>query len=216
MKKYQAVMFDLDGTLADTLADIAAAGNHALATLGRPTHPVPRYRYLAGQGLESLMVEALGPAHRDLVEQGMDLFRAYYQDHADELTRPYAGVTQLLDALRERGLKLAVLSNKPEVFTKQMMARLFAKWKFDAVRGARDDLPLKPDPAGANTIVHSLGIPKERWLYVGDTKVDMLTARAAGFTAVGVLWGFRDEAELRENGADHLIADPLQLTALLD
>jgi len=212
---HRAVIFDLDGTLADTLVDIAGAANHALAELGVPTHPVPRFRYLAGQGLEWLMTEALGPARRDLVPRGMELFRAYYALHSEDHTAPYAGVPELLDELTRRRVPLAVLSNKPHPATQAVVAKLFARWRFDAVIGHREGHPLKPDPASAIEIANSLNIPPAEWLYIGDTRVDMLTATGAGMFPVGVLWGFREEPELRESGAKAIIRHPSEIPGLL-
>ncbi|MCC6579179.1 MAG: HAD family hydrolase, partial [Phycisphaeraceae bacterium] len=203
-----AILFDLDGTLADTLEDIAQAANHALTALGQPARPVKEFRYLAGQGLQWLMDTALGEAHRHLTPRGMELFRAFYKDHSFDHTGPYAGIPELLDELTARGVTMAVLSNKPHSATQQVMARLFARWKFAVVRGAMDGVPLKPDPAAAVEIVKQCGIPAEKWLYLGDTKVDMETASRAGMTPMGVLWGFRDEAELRESGAKVIVSHP--------
>lgn len=213
--RFDAVMFDLDGTLADTLADIAAAGNYALGALGRPAIALPRYRYLAGQGLRWLITEALGPGGAADIDRGVELFRAYYAEHSLDQTGPFAGVPDLLDALAARGVRMAVLSNKPDPATQVVVAKLFPNRGFDAVRGHVEGTPLKPDPSSALSIASSLGIPPPRWLYVGDTRVDMETARAAGFFAVGVLWGFRDEPELREAGADAIIAEPAALLELL-
>ncbi len=211
---FEAVMFDLDGTLADTLADIAASANHALTGLGRPTFPVPRYRYLAGQGLESLMTDALGPEHRGLVARGMELFHSYYVDHSLDRTAPYPMIPDLLDALTARGTHMAVLSNKPNANTQEVVAKVFQRWRFAAIRGQVEGGPLKPDPAAALEIAAKLAIPPHRWLFVGDTRADMLTAKGAGMFAVGVLWGFRDEAELRASGADRIIGSPLELLEL--
>lgn len=213
---FQAVMFDLDGTLADTLADIAAGGNHALAALGRPTFPVERYRYLAGQGAPWLIEQALGPDHQHLAAQGLTLLKSYQMKHGLDHTTLYPGIAELLDVLTQRGIRLALLSNKPDPATQEANRRLLGRWKFDAVEGHRADGPLKPDPAGALAIARRLNIPPDRWLYLGDTRVDMLTACAAGMYAVGVLWGFREEAELRESGARKIISHPLQLLDLLD
>lgn len=208
---FHAVMFDLDGTLADTLRDIAEAANHALTRLGRPTFPLDRYRYLAGQGLQSLVTDALGPDHRDLIPRGIELFKSYYAVHSLDHTAPYPGMPALLDALASRRVPMAVLSNKPDAATRDVVARVFGKWSFKAVRGHREGEPLKPDPHGAIAIARELAIPPERWLYVGDTRVDMLTANAAGMHAVGVTWGFRDEPELRASGAREIIARPEEL-----
>ena len=213
---FQGVMFDLDGTLADTLADIANIGNHTLTQLGRPTFPIDRYRYLAGQGARWLVETALGPEHQHLADEGLGILKSYQLEHGMDLTTPYDGVPELLDALIERALKLAVFSNKPHAATVEMIEAKFSRWHFDRVQGATSEYPLKPDPAAGLMIAEKLGIAPERWLYVGDTKVDMQTATSAGFHSVGVLWGFREEAELRENGARAIISHPTDLLALLD
>ncbi len=211
-----AVVFDLDGTLADTLADIAAAGNHALNALGRPPRPVEDYRLLAGQGLRSLVVEALGdPAPDDLVERGMNTFLTYYARHRFDHTRAYDGVTDLLDALNARGLRLGVLSNKPHHETLAVTQALLPRHRFDAVIGHQDDTPLKPDPTSARQLMASLGVRPEECVYVGDTKVDMLTGRSAGMFTIGVTWGFREEQELRQHGAEAIIHEPMDLLELL-
>ncbi len=213
---HHAVMFDLDGTLADTLGDIAACGNHTLATLGRPPLPRDHYRYLAGQGARFLVREALGAADNDpLVDRALDIFRAYQLEHGMDLTRPYDGIPDALDAMTQRSLKLAVLSNKPDAATRAMVKHVFARWRFDAVQGQVDGQPHKPDPAGALAIARQTGIEPRAWLYVGDTGVDMRTAKAAGMTAAGALWGFRDETELRDSGADVILASPRELIDLL-
>lgn len=213
--RYQAVMFDLDGTLADTLRDIAASANHALASLGRPTFPVPRYRHLAGQGLESLMIDALGAEHRDLVPEGMKRFREHYALHDMDHTAPYDGVPEVLDRLAAADVPMAVLSNKPHPATVKLVEKAFARWRFKAVRGHIPPTPLKPDPASALAIARELAIEPADWLYVGDTRVDMLTAVSAGMFAVGVLWGFRDEPELRQSGAAAIIRHPREIMPLM-
>lgn len=214
--RHRAVLFDLDGTLADTLRDIAESVNWALEQVGRPPRPLNDYRYLAGQGVDHLIAHALGPDHQALHAQAKSLYMARYEAHKYDHTAPYGGVPELLDALRQHGLRMAVLSNKPHRDTADMMARTFGRWPFDAVRGAQPGVPLKPDPTAALAIARELDIPPEDWLYVGDTRVDMLTGKGAGMFTVGVLWGFRDEAELRENGADGIIAEPAELLAFLD
>ncbi len=213
-RRFDAAIFDLDGTLADTLADIASAANHALTQLGHEPIELPRYRYLAGQGLRWLMEHALDDAHQHQVDEGMALFKAYYAEHDRDQTRPNDGVVELLDALRERALKLAVLSNKPHEATVRVVSEMFEP-VFDEVMGAKEGVPLKPDPASANALCAALGVEPARVMYVGDTKVDMQTAKNAGFYAVGVLWGFRDEDELRANGADAIIAQANELIDLL-
>ncbi|MEM7625268.1 MAG: HAD family hydrolase [Planctomycetota bacterium] len=210
-----AVMFDLDGTLADTLADIAAAGNHAFSAVGRPTYPVADYRTLAGQGLDRLIRDGLGPDHGGLFDDAIKYFRRHYAAHRFDHTAPYPGIDELLDALTAGGVSLAVMSNKPDEATVDMVDHVFGRWDFAAVRGHRRGYPVKPDPKAALEISEELGIAAARWAYVGDTDVDMLTGRAAGFFTVGVTWGFRDEAELRDAGADAIIDRPERLLNLI-
>jgi len=211
-----AVMFDLDGTLADSLGDIAAAGNAMLASFGRPARPIADYRYLAGQGIEYLVAHALGgEVDEATVAVGVARVRAYYAEHGHVQTRPYPGVAGMLDTLVGRGATLAVLTNKPQEPAAALLSRLYARWTFAVVRGALPGGPLKPDPAGALAIIGELGIAADRWVYVGDTRVDMQTGKRAGLFTVGVTWGFRDEAELREHGADAIVHEPTELPALL-
>ena len=213
---YRAILFDLDGTLADTLADIAGAANHALAELGRPTFEVPRYRLMVGRGLELLFQQALGPDHQHLGERAATLFHTHYASHGSDNTVPYDGVAEMLDALVDRRVTLAILSNKPDAPAQATVRQVLGRWPFAQVRGQRPPTPLKPDPTAAIEISRELNIPPENWLYLGDTGVDMCTATAAGMFAVGALWGFREEAELRENGARTVIAHPAEILALLD
>ena len=211
-----AVMFDLDGTLADTLTDIARCANAALQARGHAPHPREAYRFFAGQGVHRLFTDALGLEHDTDVTPLVEAFKSRYAEAAYDHTGPYDGVPELLDALTGRGVTLAVLSNKPDAATRLMVGRLFGRWDFAAVRGQRDGIPVKPDPTAARAIAAALGLPPERWIYVGDTAADMLTGTRSGFLTVGVTWGFRDEAELRDHGADAIIHRPLELLALLD
>lgn len=211
--EYDAAIFDLDGTLADTLADIAAAGNHAMRELGRAEIELPRYRYLAGQGVARLVADALGEdADPEKIEQGVHCFRVYYEEHWRDQTGPYPGVPEMLDALSERGIKLAVLSNKPHWATVEVVGEFFGQWPFDAVVGHRPEAELKPHPGSGLAVAERLGVAPDRCVYVGDTAVDMQTGRSAGFFTVGVTWGFRDESELRDHGAQAIIHTPMELT----
>ncbi|MEM9419997.1 MAG: HAD family hydrolase [Planctomycetota bacterium] len=213
--KFDAVMFDLDGTLADTLRDLAAAGNHAMAAVGRPGYELDQYRTLVGQGVERLIRDALGPEHQELFEQASAAFKAYYAEHRYDFCAPYPGIAELLDALTAKGLKLAVMSNKPDEATVDMIQRVFGRWPFDAVRGHRESYPVKPDPKAALEIAAELGIAPDHWAYVGDTNVDMFTGKRAGFFTVGVAWGFRSVQEMRDAGADAIIEHPSELLLLL-
>ena len=209
-------MFDLDGTLADTLHDLTAAGNHMLAAFGREPLPVEDYRQLVGHGAPSLAQQALDlPAGDPRLDAAVTTFRTHLLDNAHVHTRPYAGIPALLDELAARGLRLAVLSNKPHDATVDVVRRVFADWPFVAVRGQRQGVPLKPDPVAALEIAEQTGIAPAQWCYVGDSGVDMQTGVNAGMCPVGVSWGFRDEVELREGGARHLIREPAELLELI-
>ena len=215
--KYQAVLFDLDGTLLDTIADLADAMNAALGELGYAGRELAECKYFVGDGLRSFAVRALPETARDeaMVERCCELFRAAYAKCWDVKTRPFEGIAELLDALTERGLTMAVLSNKPDEFTQKMVAEMLGRWDFAAVRGVRADGVKKPDPAGALEIAKQLGAAPAEVLYVGDTNTDMQTAAAAGMYAVGVTWGFRPPRELQASGAKVLIDRPTDLLGLL-
>ncbi len=214
--EYAAVMFDLDGTLLDTIKDIADSMNAVLERRGLPGHPAERYKSFVGDGVETLVRRAL-PAdrrhHRVLAECVEEVVREYAA-RWDRKTRPYPGVPEMLDALEARGFKLAVLSNKPEEATRLCVERFFGGNRFQAVRGARPGLPRKPDPAGALEIAADLDVEPARWLYLGDTDTDMLTARRAGMVPVGAAWGFRGERELAESGARWIVSHPRELLSV--
>jgi len=211
------VLFDLDGTLLDTLEDLADSMNAALRQLGFPPHPLEPYKYFVGDGVVNLVARALPEGHRDetTVARAVELMRSIYGEHWADKTRPYPGVPELLDALVERGVKMAVLSNKPNDSTQLCVAKLLPNWRFDAVIGQSKTIPPKPDPSGVREIVARLGVPVEQFLYLGDTNTDMQTANAAGMFPVGALWGFRPAEELREAGARVLIERPGDLLGLL-
>jgi phosphoglycolate phosphatase len=211
----RAVLFDLDGTLADSLADLAHATNWALAQISCPTHPLEAYRRFVGDGARQLCARALPADKQDFVDEVLQLMRQRYDAHCFDLTRLYPGIPELVAELHRRALKLAVLSNKPDDFTKRVIAHYFQPSPFDAVRGQLPDVPLKPDPAAALQIAGALSLPSAQWLYLGDTNTDMRTATAAGMTAVGVLWGFRDRKELTGSGAKYLVATPVEVLKLL-
>ncbi len=214
---FRCAIFDLDGTLLDTLDDIANAANCVLTAQGFPTHPNRDYRTFVGDGVATLILRALPETHRDeaTVQACLNAYVQAYGRTWNAQTQPYAGVPEMLDALVARGLKLAVLSNKPDHFTQQCVSELLAKWAFHAVLGASDKFPRKPNPASAMEIARQLGVPPAECLYLGDSGVDMQTARAARMCPVGVLWGFRSKEELLKNGAQHLIDRPGEVLALL-
>lgn len=214
---FDAVLFDLDGTLLDTLEDIADAANRVLARHRYPIHPVAAYRFFVGEGARTLVERTLPEAARDddTIDRMYAEFRGAYARNWDAKTRAYRGVPEMLDGLVERGFKIAVLSNKPDDFTRRCVEELLGEWKFDVVLGHHDGVPAKPDPAGALRVAEELGVPPERILFVGDSSIDMRTAVAAGMFPVGVLWGFRPREELETNGARAIIEVPDELIALL-
>jgi phosphoglycolate phosphatase len=215
---FPAVLFDLDGTLLDTLADLAAAGNSVLAANGFPEHPLDAYRYFVGRGVMMLLRGAL-PAEQcrdDVLARCAVQFREAYARNWNVQTRPYAGVPELLRELVQRRVPMAVLSNKPDYFTKLMIAEYFPTVRFAAVIGERQGVPRKPDPTSALEIAQLFAVPPAQVLYLGDTAVDMQTAHAAGMPPVGVLWGFRPRSELEAHGAQRLIAHPLELLPIVD
>ncbi len=215
--KYTAVIFDLDGTLVDSLADIAAAANCVLAAEGFPVHDVQAYRTFVGDGVTMLMTRALPKSRRDepTIRRCADQFGPAYHQSWDEQTRPYPGIPELLGELGRQQVKLGVLSNKPHEFAVQMIDRYFGRGTFAAVLGQRDEVPRKPDPAAAHEIARQLDVPPDKFVFLGDSAVDMQTARAAGMYAVGALWGFRSRAELLDSGAQAVIKRPAELIDVL-
>jgi len=215
--RYRAILFDLDGTLLDSLADLASAANRVLAARGLPVHPEGAYRFFVGDGLATLVERILPPSRRNpaLVAETMAAFEADYGHNWQVRTRPYAGIAAMLDALVAGGMSLSILSNKPDGFTRLCAERLLPQWRFVPLLGQRPGVPKKPDPTAALAIAAHLGLSPAAILYVGDSGVDMQTARGAGMDAVGVLWGFRSEDELRAAGAHHLIAQPHELLPLV-
>ena len=217
MKK--AVIFDLDGTLADTIASIAWCGNRALARFGLPSFTEAEYKCFVGDGAAMLVRRALLAAG----DGKLSRFDEVYQEYRDIFSRdcmyqvkPYEGIVPLLSELKKRGIRIAVLSNKPDADSRHVVEELFGKGYFDHVQGQAEGIPRKPDPAGVYRIMEAFGMRAEDFLYVGDSCVDMRTGKAAGLFTVGVLWGFRDRAELEENHADAVIARPEELLSFLD
>jgi phosphoglycolate phosphatase len=215
--RFDAVIFDLDGTLLDTLEDIADAANSVLAAHGYPTHSLADFRYFVGDGARELTRRVLPEKARDdaTVDKILAEFKQQYGANWNNKTSVYAGVPEMLDGLVARGLALAVLSNKPDDFTKNCVAELLPDWSFEIVIGLREGLPPKPDPMGAFDVARRLGFRSQRIVFVGDTSVDMKTAVAAGMFPVGALWGFRTADELQLSGAQAIIEKPEDVLSLL-
>ncbi|MFT5124014.1 MAG: phosphoglycolate phosphatase [Kiritimatiellia bacterium] len=211
------VIFDLDGTLIDSVADLADAMNAALSLEQLPTHPVSSYLTFVGDGVTQLVIRALPEEAR-----GDEAFIAQVQGHMRKAyeacwlnkTVPYPGISELLTALSDRGQPIAILSNKPHPATMELVRVLLGDWTFTVVQGALPDVPLKPHPQAARTLAAQLGVPPEDCFYVGDTNTDMLTARAAGMKAIGVTWGFRSAEELKATGADFLADHPQEILSI--
>ncbi len=210
----RAVLFDLDGTLTNTLDDIADAMNRALRMHGLPEWPVDAYRFLVGNGAKILAQRAVRE-EQQLALSVQRAYQAYYETHTQVKTQPYEGVAELLAALQAKKLPMAVFSNKPDADTKNVVAHFFPGIRWAVVRGQVEGVPVKPDPAGALAVASAMGVSPEEVLYVGDTGTDMSCALNAGMHPVGALWGFRTAQELTESGAEGLAAHPLDVLKFL-
>jgi phosphoglycolate phosphatase len=212
----KAVLFDLDGTLLDTVEDIADATNRVLEQNEFPLHPLDAYRYFVGEGAAKLMERAAPPdqRNRQTIERLVEEFLVDYGRNSNVKTQPYPGIPELLDELTRRGVRMAVLSNKPHQATVECVNALLANWHFEWVFGQREGIPRKPDPAGAVEIAELMALDIAEFLFMGDTAIDMQTAVAAGMLPIGALWGFRPE-ELRQGGTGELIAEPVEFLNFL-
>ncbi|MFM8250540.1 MAG: HAD family hydrolase [Planctomycetota bacterium] len=215
--RFRAAIFDLDGTLVDSLADIANAANEVLEKQGFPTHPIADYRYFVGDGVSKLFQRILPAAEvtDERLAESLRGFDEVYGRICNQHTKLYDGVVDMIAELREMKVALAVLSNKPQHFTEQVVSDFFPQSDFAVVAGQRNEIPRKPDPAGAHVILQTLGVAPTECVYLGDTAVDMLTACRAGLVAVGALWGFRTRDELQSHGAHYLIEHPREFTAIV-
>lgn len=207
----RAVLFDLDGTLLDSLPDIGGSMNQVLEDLSLPTHAMPAYNEFVGEGVTRLVERALPAGQEGQKAEAEAAFRRVYAERLTDRSAPYPGIAKLLDRLQARGLPIAVCSNKPQAMTERVVATLFTRWSWAGVEGQRDERPRKPDPAAALELAATLGISPADVAFVGDTKTDMQTATAAGMQPVGVLWGFRGRAELEAHGAKVVFASAAEL-----
>ncbi len=208
--KFKAVIFDLDGTLINTLEDIADATNIFLRKLGYPEHDLQDYKYFVGNGIEPLVKRVLPESQRndENLHRCVGLMKAEYARRLTKKSRPYPGIAELIEGFITAGYRVSILSNKSDEATRQIVAELLPRWRFDRVQGARAAIPKKPDPAAALKIAEQCGIAPRETLFWGDTAIDMQTARACGMYRIGVLWGFRPAQELIAGGAQMLINEP--------
>lgn len=217
MKK--AVIFDLDGTLTNTLKSLWKSTNMALATAGLPPHEIDSYKYFAGNGAKELIRKSLiADGDTELVhfDSVMEAYNRIFEEYCMYEVKPYDGIPELLKVLKEKGLHLAVNSNKPQPRTVDVVEEIFGKDTFDLLVGQCEERRRKPAPDGVNYILEQLHLNKEDVLYIGDTCTDMQTGKSAGVFTVGALWGFRDRQELVENHADAIIEKPLELLQYID
>ncbi|MBO4976297.1 MAG: HAD family hydrolase [Lachnospiraceae bacterium] len=212
MKK--AVIFDLDGTLSDSLASIKYCADLAVEPLGMGPFTSQQYKYFVGDGAANLIKRCLaagGDAELTHFDEAFARYREIFKENCMYEVKPYDGIRELLAELKNRGLKIAVLSNKPHAETINVIETLFGKGYFDIIQGQKPDVPIKPSPEGVFRILEQLQMTSEEILYLGDTCTDMQTGKSAGAFTVGALWGFRDRQELEENHADAIVAHPLEL-----
>ncbi len=202
---FKAVIFDLDGTLLNTIDDLADSSNYVLAAKGYPVFTSEQYKKFVGNGAAILMkrIHPAGTSQEEL-DEALAQFQVYYNAHKDIKTAPYPGIPELLARLKAREFRLCVLSNKPHEISTQIIRHYFGDETFDIIMGKSSDFPVKPDPASCHYLIDRLGADKSEVLYVGDSNVDMQTARNAGLVKCGVCWGFRSEDELKAEGADYL------------
>ena len=214
MKKL--AIFDLDGTLLNTIADLAAATNHALSTCGFPTHSIEVYPTFVGNGVAKLLERALPEDARtpDNAQHMRAAFTQYYDEHCCDLTTPYPGIPELLQQLTDQGTAIAVASNKYQSAVEKIIRHYFPTLPWAAVEGHKEDVPTKPDPSIVFEILGKCPTPKSDVIYIGDSGVDMETARRACIQSIGVTWGFRPEAELAAAYANHIVSSPDEILPL--
>lgn len=212
----KAVIFDLDGTLVNSLEDLAISTNYALNSFGFPTHETEKYKYFVGDGMRKLIERVLPEQNRDTTTRAkvFESFFSYYSKHYLDKTVAYDGIHNVLDALKQDGVKIAVVSNKADKMAKIVVEKIFGN-KFDFVVGKREGYPTKPDPKLTLEVIDVLGVKPCDCAFVGDSGMDMAAAKNSGCLAVGILWGFRDADELNKNGADYLLENVVEITNLI-
>ncbi|MCG8569718.1 MAG: HAD family hydrolase [Spirochaetes bacterium] len=215
---FKGIIFDMDGTLLDTIDDLADSMNAVLKKQNFPPHPVQSYNIFVGDGAKKLVERSLPESNRSekIIEYSLALLNEEYQERYNHKTKLYHGIKELLDKLSQKEVSLNIFSNKNDDFVLKLAEEYFQQWKFDCIRGAQPGFPKKPSPDGALFIANQLNLLPEHILYIGDTDTDMKTAISAGMQAVGVSWGFRSAEELKENGARWILHHPLELIKLFD
>lgn len=215
--KYKAVIFDLDGTLVNSLDDLADSVNTVLEEYGYPTHPLEKYRIMVGNGIKKLVERALPPSVSEgTLKEALEKFKKIYAVHQLDKTAPYKGIIDLLKQLQLKNIPLAVCTNKHDEAAKKIIAALFDNSTFKEIIGDLSGLPRKPDPKKVLIIAQNLSVNPAEIVYIGDSSVDMQTAVNAGMLPVGVLWGFRSKEELLENGAELLLTQPADLLSKVE
>lgn len=210
------VIFDLDGTLLNTIYDLGEACNYALRKMGYAQHPIPAYNYMVGNGVRKLIERAQPDADKETIDKLLNHFKEYYDNHCTIDTKPYKGIHELLRELTKRGVSIAVASNKYQAAVTKIIEYFFPDIPFVSVKGHVPDRPTKPDPSIIFEILSEHPTPKAEVLYVGDSGVDIETARRACVESVGVTWGFRPVTELREYYANNIISSPEEIIGLLN
>lgn len=215
MKKL--AIFDLDGTLLNTIEDLGQASNYALAERGYPIHNMASYPFLVGNGVKNLLLRAMPEAecNETSVSEILKVFKEYYNEHNCDKTIPYEGIVELLNALVEMGVKVAVASNKYEQATEKIVRHYFPNIEFVSINGQREDMPVKPDPSIVFDILLKAGVTKDETVFIGDSGVDMETARRACVDSIGVTWGFRPEKELIDTFADNIVHSPSEILEII-
>lgn len=211
----KAVLFDMDGTLVNTLEDLAGAVNYTFAPYGIDPRPAENFKGYAGSGTRTMLERALGDDKVPCsIDDLLQIYSDYYKNHFHDKTRPYDGIPETVEALHAMGLKLGVVTNKIQYMSEQL-ANIFFPGKFLTVQGQRDPYPVKPDPTLPNMAAADLGVKPEECLFVGDSDIDIITAHNFGTAAVGALWGFRSREELAAQGAEHLVSDPREIIEIV-
>ncbi len=213
----KAVLFDLDGTLVNSLEDLAISSNFALLQFGFPTHKTEKFKYFVGDGMPKLIERVLPENRRDndTKQKVLEVFLKHYAEHFADNTYAYNGICELLEKIKELGIKIAVVSNKAQKPAEEVVGKLFKTDTFDIICGKREGYKAKPDPALTLEVIKELNVTPKECLFVGDSGMDMAVAKNAEAVGVGVLWGFREKTELLENGADYTVDKPSEILHII-